>query len=158
MPTAARSRLTSVFICSWYRYYYRLPGKRHRNRRSRSMQQVLASPPQGAHQTIALGAAVVCMTAAGNQLCRGLGSSAQASRRQQLVQRVSSLKLQQLTAIEPVTARDPASSPRRQRIVPLLTDTLHPKVRAHAAAPNHGGSSALLKASKTTGVADRITP
>ena len=92
-------------------------------------QAVLAAPvPQGVHQTVALGTAVVCMTAATSQLCSGLGSSAAASRRQQLVQQVQALQVKQPVDYASMPKSAQPDSSFQKHIAPLLTGGLCPKV------------------------------
>ncbi len=97
------------------------------------MQQLLLRrPSEGVHQTVAIGAAVLCMTAATHQLCSGLASTTRASRQarqHQLVrQRVSAMRVQNspsmmTDAAEPAEAVSPT-----QRRLPLFRDSLQPKV------------------------------
>jgi hypothetical protein len=94
-------------------------------------QVVLAAPaPQGAHATLAVGTAVVCMTAAASQLCRGLGSSVAASRQQQLVRHVHALRIEQSADYGSMPQPAQSDSSLQKRLVPLLTDGLCPKVHA----------------------------
>lgn len=94
--------------------------------------QQLRRPSEGVHQAVAIGAAVLCMTAATHQLCSGLASTTRASRQarqHQLVrQRMSAMRVQNspsmmTDAAEPAEAVSPT-----QRRLPLFRDSLQPKV------------------------------
>jgi hypothetical protein len=94
-------------------------------------QVVLAAPaPRGAHAALAVGTAVVCMTAAASQLCRGLGSSVAASRQQQLVRHVHALQIEKPADYGNMPKPAQSDSSLQKRLVPLLTDGLCPKVRS----------------------------
>lgn len=70
------------------------------------------------------------MSAAGSSLFRGLGSAAKASRQQQLVQSVVAMTVKQPEYFGSIPLPSQAEGSLRQRIAPLLTDFLYPRVRA----------------------------